>query len=207
MRDGFRAARTLPCAGLSRLSDRASTKPDRLKACPTEQKKWLAAPPLPANHAFHSPLNRENGKEKNAVKTPEREPFLNSKSPSHGKRATAPATARSLRILKYEAAAHQVFLIIERGLVQVQEALRVDENARAVFLDDLVAVARLRLELHRVGQPRAAAALHTDAQAARFGSYTFLGEQLLNLCCRFFGYVNHVPSAQHGTQMPTGLLD
>src|SRR5205823_5632660 len=52
----------------------------------------------------------------------------------------------------------------ELGAHQVQVALRVDEDAHAVALEHLVALTGVLGPLHVVRQPRAAAALHRDAQ-------------------------------------------
>src|SRR5579872_5057148 len=50
-------------------------------------------------------------------------------------RTAAAAISSSLRVLEHEAAPHQVFLIVQRGVIQVKEALRVHEQARTVFFD------------------------------------------------------------------------
>ena len=65
--------------------------------------------------------------------------------------------------------AHQRFFIFERRAVQIQKTLWIYEEARAEFLENFVAVARLRIQTHRIGQTRAAAALYTNAQASLFG--------------------------------------
>src|ERR1700746_2980574 len=83
-------------------------------------------------------------------------------------RTTASATAGCLRILEDEPAPHQVFLIVERRLVEVKVALRVHKKPCSVLFDDFIAVPRLCLQTHRVRQSRAPATLHTDAQPARF---------------------------------------
>src|SRR5579864_1841395 len=112
----------------------AMTKPHRLKPAPLNPraKKMAGGLPIPANHAFHSVCERKR------LLHPLREiPVL------HRERTAAAATACGLRVLEHEAAAHQVFLIIQRGVIQVKEALRVHEQPRAVFFDYFVAVARL----------------------------------------------------------------
>src|SRR3989454_6414426 len=92
-----------------------------------------------------------------------------------GKRTATAATARRVGILEDESLAHQVFLPLQRGVVEIEVTLGVHKQPRAMLLEDFVAVARLRLEPHRVGQARAAAALHTYAKPAGFGGGTALG--------------------------------
>ena len=67
-----------------------------------------------------------------------------------GERTSAPAAPRGLRILKHEALLHQVFEIIERGVVEVEIAFRVHKNTSAILFEDFVAVARFGIEAHRV---------------------------------------------------------
>src|SRR3989442_9607288 len=92
-----------------------------------------------------------------------------------GKRTAAAATARRVGILEDESLAHQVFLPLQRVVVAIEITLGVHKQPRAMLLEDFVAVARLRLEPHRVGQARAAAALHTHAKPAGFGGGPLLG--------------------------------
>src|SRR5580693_9152727 len=179
----------------------ARTKTRKLKLAPLKAKKMAGGLPIPANHAFHSIREEapatfpecESGttwcKTRQAVlRCPQdKKPVLLCRE-----RTAAAATAGGLRVLENEAAPHQVFLIVQRGVIQVKEALRVHEQPRAVFLDHFVAVARLRLQTHRVRQPGAAAALNAHAQPAGFRRHAFLGEQFLNFGCRFFGNVNHI---------------
>src|SRR6202790_5569448 len=160
----------------------------------TGQKKWLAgspSPPTPRCTLFERETAcyvPESESCPIACKADRLKPVLRF---LRGERTAAAATASGLRILEHKAAPHQVFLIVQRGVVQIKEALRVHEQPRTVFLDHFVAVARLRLQTHRVGQPGAAAALHAHAQAAGFRRHAFLGEQLLNFRCRFFRNMNH----------------
>src|SRR5262250_2511580 len=96
---------------------------------------------------------------------------------SSGEGTPAATAPRRLGILEHEALPHQVFLIIERGVVEVEIAFGIDKNAGAVLFEDLVAIARFGFEAHRVRQARAPTPLHTHSQAARFGD-TFFIEQL-----------------------------
>src|SRR5947209_1634459 len=108
-----------------------------------------------------------------------------------GKRTAAAATARRVGILEDESLAHQVFLPLQRGVVEIEITLGVHKQPRAMLLEDFVAVARLRLEPHRVGQARAAAALHTHAKPARFGGDTVLGEEPAELFSGLFWPMEH----------------
>src|ERR1700749_2357646 len=83
-----------------------------------------------------------------------------------GERTAAAATTRRLGILKHEALLDQILFVIERRIVKVEVALRIDEDARAILFEHFVAIARFGIEAHRVAQAGAAAALHADAKAA-----------------------------------------
>lgn|SRR5215469_1565247 len=111
---------------------------------------------------------------------------------SRGEGAAAAAASRRLGILENEALADQRLFEIQGGVREIKKALRVDEDARAIFLDDLVAVARLGFEAHGVREARAASTLNADAQSTGVRGDAFLGEQLADFLCRFFGNVNHV---------------
>ena len=78
-----------------------------------------------------------------------------------------------VRILEHEALAHER-LLVQRHAVQVQERLGIDEYADIAELENAVALAGLGVELNRVAQARAAAALHAQAQAA-LGADALLG--------------------------------
>src|SRR5580704_11088389 len=110
---------------------------------------------------------------------------------SSSKRTTASATPRRLGILEDEALFHQVLVIIQRGVVKIEIALGIDENTRAIFFEHFVAVARFRIQTHRVAETGTAAALHADAESAGFGRYAFFLQQLTNFNGSFFGYMNH----------------
>src|ERR1700722_3832809 len=111
---------------------------------------------------------------------------------SSGERASATTTTGSLRILKYEALLHQVFEIIERGVVKVKIAFRVHKNTSAILFEDLFAVARFSIQAHRVSQSGAAASLHTYTQPTGLGRYAFFCQQFADFRRCFFAYVNHM---------------
>src|SRR5208283_5763765 len=107
--------------------------------------------------------------------------------PLRRKAAPAAATSRSIGILKHKTLAHERLFILKRRAIQIQQAFRVDKDARPKFLKNLVPVARLRIEPHRIGKAGTAAALHTHAQSAGFRRHAFLGEQRDNLLRRMLG--------------------
>src|SRR6266852_2266798 len=98
-------------------------------------------------------------------------------------RTAAAATTRRIGILENETLAHQRIFVVERRAVQIKKTLGIDEDARAVFLKNFVAVAGLRIEAHRIGQPGAAAALHAHAKAALLRGHTFFLEQRADFSC------------------------
>lgn len=111
---------------------------------------------------------------------------------SRGERAAAAAASRGLRILENESLAHEGLFEIKRDIRQVERTLRIDKDASAIFLDDVVAVAGLGFEAHGVRESRAAASLDTNAEASRVRRDAFFGEQLADFLRRFFGYMNHI---------------
>src|SRR6266581_1803378 len=106
------------------------------------------------------------------------------------KRAAAATVARRIGILENETLAHERFLVLECGAVQVQKTLRVNEEARAKFLEDLVAVARLGIQLHGIGETGTAATLHANAQAADIGRHAFHFKQRADFLRGAFGKVD-----------------
>lgn len=114
-----------------------------------------------------------------------------SRDGSRGEGAAAATTARRLRILEDESLADESFLEVECRIREIEKALGVHEDARAVLFDDFVAVARLCFEAHGVRKARTAAALHADTQSAGVRGDAFLGEQVADFLGRFFGDVDH----------------
>src|SRR5256885_14015081 len=141
------------------------------------QKKWLAG--AAANHLLDSlgcfPRRNQFNEKPNQSKT--KEDRLKPVLLLGRKGAAAAAVARRVGILENESLAHQRFFVLERRAVQIQETFRIDEDARAKFLKDFVAVASLRVQPLGIGKTGAAAALHAHAQAADFGRHTFLFKQ------------------------------
>src|SRR5712664_728748 len=125
------------------------------------QKKWLAG--AAANHLSDSPAFFPH---RNRIR---REEHRLKSVPLGRKRAAAAAVARRVGILENESLAHQRLFVLERRAVQIQKTFRVDEEARAEFLEDFFAVACLVVEAHSIREAGAAAALHAYAQAALFG--------------------------------------
>src|SRR5437899_2477986 len=86
--------------------------------------------------------------------------------PSNREGLAATALAALLRGQELEAHLLEGVDEVERGAVQVQEALRVHVDLCAALLEEAIARARLIAELDHVGKTGAAAALHSDADAA-----------------------------------------
>src|ERR1700745_597889 len=62
------------------------------------------------------------------------------------KRAAAAATPRRVGILENKSLAHERLFVLQRRAIQVQKTFRVHKNTCAELLDNLVAVARLRIQ-------------------------------------------------------------
>src|ERR1700730_4654502 len=106
-------------------------------------------------------------------------PFLPAilRSTSGAKRAAAAAGRFRVRVVEDEPLADQARVVVEDGAVQVQQALLVDEDLRAVRpFEDLVAQAGLLLPGEGVAQTRAPAPLDPDAQPTLVDA--LLGHQL-----------------------------
>src|SRR6185436_6916300 len=80
-------------------------------------------------------------------------------------RVAAAAGGGGVGVLDGEAAAHQVFLVVDLGALEVAQAHGVHDALDAFLLEHLVAVGRL-VEDHAVGEAGASPALDVDAQAA-----------------------------------------
>src|SRR5260370_2802736 len=153
-----------------------------LRNPPKAQKKWLAS--AAANHLSGWPVcypcyNRVSSE------------VHRLKSVLLGrKRAAAAAVARRVGILEDESLAHERLFVLERSAVQIQKTFRVDEEARAELLENLVAVASLRVQPHGIGEAGTAAALHPYAQAADIGRHAVLFEQRADFPRGAFGQVD-----------------
>src|SRR5262249_15408084 len=84
---------------------------------------------------------------------------------SDRKARAAAAAPRGVRILEVEAAMREVVVEVDLAVLEIEEALRIAEDADAVRLEDLVIGGGPGIQVHRVGEARASAALHADAQA------------------------------------------
>src|SRR6266852_3240699 len=133
------------------------------------QKKWLAG--AAANHLSDSPAFFPH---RNRIR---REEHRLKSVPLGRKRAAAAAVARRVGILEDESLAHQRLFVLERSAVQIQKTFLVDEEARAEFFEDFVAIAGLGVQPHGIGEAGTAAALHAYAQAADIGRHAVLFEQ------------------------------
>src|SRR4029450_12190868 len=117
------------------------------------------------------------------------------KSALRAKGAAAAARRLRVRVAEHETLADQIRVVVEHRAVEIQQALLVDVNLRAVRpFEYLVAETRLLLPRERVAQPRAAAALDADAQPALVDA--LLGHQRTDPARRNLGNLNsHHPLA------------
>src|SRR3989338_43464 len=85
---------------------------------------------------------------------------------SGAKGGAAAARFLGVRVLEFKPAAHEAVVVVDRHAVEVQMALRVDENLDPLLLKDLIVLFR-RCLINRqdVRHPRAAAALDPHAQS------------------------------------------
>src|SRR4051794_6932289 len=107
----------------------------------------------------------------------------------HAERGAAPARRHDVRVVHLEAGAHQRLGVVDRGAVDVAQALLVDEDADPVEVEDLVAVVAL-VERELILEARAAAALDRDAQP-RLG-LLLRGEELADLLRGDVGKSDHL---------------
>src|SRR5882672_939338 len=98
--------------------------------------------------------------------------------PNSLRRERSPASARLLRvrIYEHELLLHQGFVVIQYHAVQVDERLRVDEDADVAILEHTIPLSRLRIKAHVVAQPRTTTALHAEPHAPLLGRDAFLGQ-------------------------------
>src|SRR5437867_1164054 len=108
-------------------------------------------------------------------------------------RMAAAAGGRRIGVLDREAAAHQVFLVVDLRAFQVTQAHRIDDDLHPGDLDDLVPVGGL-VQNHPVREAGAAAALDVDPQAALRDIRLLLLQNSLDLLRRRRGEVDHQPS-------------
>src|SRR4029077_6834835 len=104
--------------------------------------------------------------------------------------AAAAAIASGVGILEDESLAHQRLFVFERRPVQIEQALGVDEEARAILLENLIPVTGLGIQAHGVGEAGATAALHANAKAAFFRRDSVLLEQGADFLRRSLGQAN-----------------
>ena len=110
--------------------------------------------------------------------------------PLRRKTTAAATTPRRVRVLKYKTLAHERVFVLQNRAVQVEQTLRVHKNARTKLFKNFVTIACLRVQTHRVGQARTAAALHANAQTSYIRRHTFFGKQGDNLLSRKLTDVN-----------------
>src|SRR3954465_6325979 len=109
----------------------------------------------------------------------------------HAEGGAAAARRDHVRVVDLEARAlHGLDVVHDRAL-DVGQRGGVDEDAEAVVLEDLVAVA-LRVERQRVLEARASAPPHAHAQPRRLRVGALGGEELMYLLGALFGERDHV---------------
>src|SRR6185503_19961334 len=96
----------------------------------------------------------------------------------------APAFILHLGVAELEALVQSLARVVELGAVDVRQALRVDQHLDAVALELHVVRVGLVDELELVGHSGAARGTHPHAQAHPLAA---LGEEVLDVVCRFFG--------------------
>jgi hypothetical protein len=96
--------------------------------------------------------------------------------------------------VEHEALGQKRGVVVERRALQKQITLFVDEDLRAIPLEDLITGSGFFLPGERIAQSRAAAALDADTKTAVADA--LLDHQRLDLLRRAFGDLNHVVSSQ-----------
>ncbi|SPP64955.1 hypothetical protein NITLEN_20595 [Nitrospira lenta] len=85
-----------------------------------------------------------------------------------GERFSTAASLVGVRIDELEIPAHQVFMVIQLGALQVDRTLGIHNDLHAVEFINLVVLAYFLVEVDGVTQAGAAAALHAEAKTAFF---------------------------------------
>src|SRR5690242_6787540 len=98
--------------------------------------------------------------------------WLPSSAPSRAEGAAATAGLLRVRVVEHEPLGQKRRVVIERGALEEQVALLVDEDLRAVALEDFVSCSGFLLPGECVAQSRAAAAFDADTK-------TTIGDALL----------------------------
>src|SRR5262245_13656161 len=112
------------------------------------------------------------------------------KSALRAKGTAAAARRLRVRVVEHEPLADQIRVVVEHGAVEIQQALPVHVDLRAVRpLEHFVAETRLLLPREGVAQPGAAAALDADAQSAFVDA--LLGHQRPDPARRNLADLNH----------------
>src|SRR5271166_5954263 len=86
--------------------------------------------------------------------------------------------------MKNKALVHQCVFPLERHAMQVDERLRVHEDAHIVILKDAIPFARLGIEPDDVGEAGTASALNAEAQTALVGCDSFFRQRRANVLQR-----------------------
>src|SRR5215470_17628191 len=117
-------------------------------------------------------------------------------------RVAAAAGGRRVGVLDGEPAAHEVFLVVDLGALEVPHAHGVDDDLDAVRLEHLVLVGRL-VQHHAVAEARAAAALYVDPQPALGDVLLLLVEDALDLRAGRGSQIDHFGFAPFALVTPS----
>src|ERR1700730_7116059 len=99
---------------------------------------------------------------------------------------TAAAGARRVRIDEVESLPDQRFLEVQRHAVKIDERLGIDKDAHAVEFEDAIALTRMAVELHDIGQAGTSSAGYAETKTAFLSRDAFLGHRNANaLDCAF----------------------
>src|SRR2546426_323612 len=85
----------------------------------------------------------------------------------NGERFSAAAVLGGVWVAELELAAHQGFLVVKLGALEVDRAFHVHNDADAVDLIGLIVGPHLRIEVYRVAEARAAPPFDPQAQGRR----------------------------------------
>lgn len=103
----------------------------------------------------------------------------------------AAAGVFDIGVFKFETFLQIFFGVIDLCAVQINQAFRVDINARAVSFENQVVAVGFIDKFKVVRHPRAAAGFYTQAYAQAFAAF---GEIVIDVFCGILGKGNHISS-------------
>src|SRR5208283_4606612 len=108
------------------------------------------------------------------------------------KRSAAATRFLRVRVLEHEPLVHQGLLVIQNHAVQINERLRIDEDANVFELKNTIAFARLRVEADVVTQSGTATTLDTQAKPAFGRRDIFFRQRRTDTSYRLLGHLDTV---------------